>query len=298
MQDNRISVIIPAYQAGNTIDRALRSVASQTLKPGEIVVVDDGSDDDTASVAEALRPIFENVKLTIIRQANAGAGAARNRAIAECTGIILAFLDADDEWLPEKLKRSIFELDLGCYSLVAHNSWIVDGSIKTQNDCALRFRASGDPYENLYRRGYIDTSTVIVKRDLVIQSGGFNESLLNAQDFELWLAVLQNPSEKFLVFEDFLSRYFISSGSIMSFTERRRECAFDIAIRYAPVLQRRGSRWFSALLFRVLVIHFESINAHLAAKRYGTACKVPIRGIFVLIRSFVWAISNYKCSRK
>ena len=63
MQDSRISVIIPAYQAAQTIERALRSVSLQTLKPGEVVVVDDGSNDDTVMAAETLRPIFAEVEL-------------------------------------------------------------------------------------------------------------------------------------------------------------------------------------------------------------------------------------------
>ena len=298
MQDNRISVIIPAYQAAQTIERALRSVSLQTLKPGEVVIVDDGSNDDTVVAAETLRPIFQEVDFLIFRQGNKGAGAARNKAINRSSGSILAFLDADDEWLPEKLERSMAELDTGSYSLVAHNGWIVDGNDNIRNDCAFRYRAPGDPYENLYCRGYIDTCTVVVKRDLVLQVGGFDESLPNAQDFELWLAILEDPSAKFLVFEDFLARYFVIPGSVMSYTERRRICTLEIAGRYVPILKRRGLRWLKSLLFRVLVIHFEAFTAHSSAKRFSHAFMIPLKAIIALIRALIWSSRKTKYCRK
>ena len=102
-----ISVIIPAYKAFLTIERALASVAVQTLKPEQVIVVDDGSGDGTFEIAEAFKDQFHGFELKILSQQNLGAGAARNRATHEATGDWLAFLDADDEWLPEKLAISM-----------------------------------------------------------------------------------------------------------------------------------------------------------------------------------------------
>src|SRR5690349_17735421 len=94
------SVIIPAFNAAATVGRAIDSAVSQTLPPVEVIVVDDGSRDDTFSAASKFGG---NVK--VIRQTNAGPGAARNRAVSESTGEWLAFLDADDSWLPHKMER-------------------------------------------------------------------------------------------------------------------------------------------------------------------------------------------------
>ena len=152
---------------------------------------------------------------------------------------ILVFLDADDEWLPEKIEKSMQHIEIGNLVLVAHNSWIMDGDNQTLNDCAKRFREGPDPFVSLYKKGFIDTCTVVVHRDAVMQVGGFDERLRNAQDFELWLALCADPETKFEVFDDVLSRYYLIPGSIMSHTERRLACCLDIAKRYGPELKRR-----------------------------------------------------------
>ena len=94
-----ISVIIPAFNAERYLAEALESVFAQTQDPGEVWVVDDGSTDGTSSVARA----FSGV--TVLRQENRGVSSARNAAIRRSTGELVAFLDADDRWLPEKLER-------------------------------------------------------------------------------------------------------------------------------------------------------------------------------------------------
>ena len=104
--NNSVSVVIPAYRAAKTIERAIGSAMAQTLCPMEIIVVDDGSDDDTADIATDLLSGAVHVKFQVLVQGNIGAGAARNRGISVATADYVAFLDADDEWLPEKLERA------------------------------------------------------------------------------------------------------------------------------------------------------------------------------------------------
>jgi glycosyltransferase involved in cell wall biosynthesis len=97
-----VSVIIPAYNAGGHLAEAIRSVLAQTLPVSEIIVIDDGSGDNTAAVAQSLSP-----RVTVIRQRNAGPAAARNLGLDIATGDVVAFLDADDVWLQEKLERQV-----------------------------------------------------------------------------------------------------------------------------------------------------------------------------------------------
>src|SRR3954451_11962493 len=95
--DPKISVVIPAFNAAATLEVAVRSALGQTYRPSEVLVVDDGSTDDTAAVASRLG---RGVKL--VRQANQGCGPARNAGVKQAAGDWLAFLDADDAWLPQK----------------------------------------------------------------------------------------------------------------------------------------------------------------------------------------------------
>lgn len=270
-----VSVIIPAYTSAATIGRALAGVGAQTTRPGEVIVVDDGSPDGTAEAAEAARGVLGGVPLTVLRQANGGAGAARNRGIEAARGRLLAFLDADDEWLPAKLERSLARLEATGAVLVAHDGWIVDAAGNAvPNETARRFAEGPDPFVALYRKGYIDTCTVVARRDAVIAAGGFDETLPNAQDFELWLAMLEAPGTAFEVFAEPLARYHLSPGGIMSHTDRRLRCCLTVAARYAPALAGRAGGIAGSLAFRVLAVHAEAARAHADAGRYAAALRI------------------------
>ncbi len=267
-----VSVIIPAYRAAGTIARALGSVARQALKPREVIVVDDGSDDGTRLAAEACRGLLGNIRLSVLSQENAGAGAARNRGIHAATSEYVAFLDADDEWLPEKLARTMPHMAGTANVLVSHNPIVDDGSGETVVDCARHFQATaGDRFASMYRRGYVSTSTVVAGRAAIIAAGGFDTDLANAQDFALWLALLESPETPFHVFGEALTRYHVTPGSIMTHTERRLDCCLDIARRYYPALRRRPGWPLASLCFRIAAVHHEAFAAYRTSGRWGAA---------------------------
>lgn len=123
MPHARISVIIPAFNRGHTLPRALDSVRAQTRAADEILIVDDGSTDNTAEVLTAFPRVH------CIRQENRGVSAARNTGIRAATGDWLAFLDSDDEWRPRKLELQVHALSSSPESRIVHcdEIWVRNG---------------------------------------------------------------------------------------------------------------------------------------------------------------------------
>ena len=190
--DNRlfISVVIAAYNSAAQIGRAIGSVLAQTRPADEIIVVDDGSTDATAEVVQS----FEAARL--IRQANAGAAAARNAGIRAATGNWIAFLDADDEWLPQRLAIQA-DMLARCPQL----AWLSGNYITCL--CGQQRRAAyALPHQV---RGYLDdggvlpdflatyaaglsghTDAMLIRRDVLIEAGLFDTTLKKAEDIDLW----------------------------------------------------------------------------------------------------------------
>ncbi|NQV57563.1 MAG: hypothetical protein HQ503_17000, partial [Rhodospirillales bacterium] len=175
-----------------------------------------------------------------------------------------AFLDADDEWLPEKLKISLDHLQSENRVLVAHNGWVVEDGEETYLDIAARYHAASNAlYHGLYRRGFISTSSVVAHRAAVMEAGCFDEGLLIGQDFDLWLKILAMPGATFEVFDKPLTRYHITPGSITSLTRRRLVSTLKIAARHAPALRQHPGSPLVSLWFRIAAVHLEAVRAYI-----------------------------------
>ncbi len=169
-----ISVVIPAFNAERTISRTLESVFAQTLPPTEVLVIDDGSRDNTVDV---VRAAFPAVKL--VSQTNTGPGGARNHGISLAAGEWIAFLDADDTWRPEKLQRQAESMTDDFDLVHTHASNTSD---------AMR---SGDEstFAAVWRQNPFVTSSVVVRKSAIEAVSGFNEDrrLIGVEDYNLWL---------------------------------------------------------------------------------------------------------------
>lgn len=267
-----VSVVTPAYNNADTIGRALASIAAQTLPPREVIVVDDGSRDDLTAAVAAMVPHMNGVRVRLFRQDNNGAGAARNRAIAEACGTWLAFLDADDEWLPNKVERSLAVNAAGNLVMSSHNLYGVDASGEHLIDSRARWLTNpADPYRTLFLRGFISSSTVMVRRDAVLAAGGFDAGLRSAQDYELWLAVLAAAGNRFETFADPLLRYTLAENGITSRIDRKVACSLAILRRHMGVLRRLPGPVLGPVALRTLIIHVEAVRGHAARRQWGAA---------------------------
>mgnify|MGYP001818149360 CR=1 FL=1 len=184
-----ISVIIPAYDRAHVLCRCLDSVLEQTLEPDEIIVVDDGSTDQTAKLIADRYP-----QITYLHQANQGVSKARNYGVARSIGDWLAFLDSDDEWLPGKLQQQMTALQQQPDYQLCHTEeiWIRNG--RRVNPMNKHAKSGGHIFENCLPLCAISPSSVIIKRDLFDQVGGFDEQLPACEDYDLWLRICaRNP---------------------------------------------------------------------------------------------------------
>lgn len=180
-----VSVVIATHNRVSQVKVALDSVLEQTERVREIIVVDDGSTDDTrtllAGYGNRIRPIF---------QSQSGASAARNRGVAEARGEWIAFLDDDDVWLPAKIAQqmAVARQDPR-FGLVYCSDYAVDDDLRILRTRAAAAENQGDVFERLLIRNFIFTSCVIARRDLVEEAGRFDPQLRFAQDWDLWLKI-------------------------------------------------------------------------------------------------------------
>lgn len=228
-----ISVIIPAYNAAKSIARTLDSVLAQTMTDYEILVVNDGSP-DTAELEAALAKYAE--RMTYIKQENKGAAAARNTAIRAARGQFLAFLDADDFWLPNYLQAQMNVLRQTGADVVYCDALLVGSpSLKGRTFIELApTRCEVTPESLLTVDVGLLTSALIATKKAVWDAGLFDETIPRGHDFDLWLRIAQKRF-KFACNREILAHYTITdsglSGNTIKQIQRRLELLNTIQTR-------------------------------------------------------------------
>ncbi len=185
--DTLVSVIIPVRDGEATLARAITSVARQTHQPLEVIVIDDGSAVAVPDPSE----YFPSLRIRCHRfERSRGVAAARNEGLTLATGAFVAFLDADDEWLPDKLAIQVAGLIGAPDAAFSHADAlsVVDGRERGVIREVPDVRADGpDSWKILLKHGCVITSSVIARRADVVAVGGFDSRLKVAEDQDLWL---------------------------------------------------------------------------------------------------------------
>lgn len=178
-----VSVIIPAYNSRKTIVKSLDSIINQTVAINEVLIIDDGSTDDTAELVSNYIDKHTSQNIKLLQQANSGPSSARNLGIKHAKSDLIAFLDSDDQWLPDKTREQIElfkthgrELCLvGCLTLQSK-----------KNNTNYNFITVD--FKDLLWRNYFSTPTVMIWKELLLENS-FNINQKYSEDYNLWLRV-------------------------------------------------------------------------------------------------------------
>jgi len=205
-----VSVIIPTYNRAYLIGRAIQSVLNQTYQDFEIIVVDDGSTDDTEEIVRG----FKDKRIGYIRhEKNKGAAAARNIGIKAAKSEYIAFQDSDDEWLPEKLEKQmkVFENAPPEVGVVYTDFLRIKGNKKIHIPFSWVTQKEGNIHKELLKGNFVTTQSVVIRKKCFKKSGVFEENLSRLQDWELFIRVSKFYNFKYID-EPLLNLYYTSNS--------------------------------------------------------------------------------------
>lgn len=178
-----VSVIIPTYNSAALVTAAVESALAQTLQPSEVIVIDDGSTDDT-------RQRLSNHRVRYLHQPNQGVAAARNLGLREASGDLIAFLDADDVWHPRKLELQIAAIEANPDVLLLGTS-VFDWPVERFANIDQAGVVTPTPWCKLAIKNRLVTSSVVLRRSALAQAGEFDTALQGPEDHDLWLRIAE-----------------------------------------------------------------------------------------------------------
>lgn len=274
----RVSVVIPTYNSGHLVVEAVESVLRQTCRPDEVIVIDDGSTDDTP---ERLRPYLDRIQY--VPQTNGGVAAARNAGLALATGDLIAFLDADDAWHPHKLERQLAvlsqqpQIDLLATELT---SW--PGQFAAAETLG-RGAVVPVPLAEMLTFNPLATSSVVVRREALERVGRFDTDLFGPEDYDLWLRCAQ--ATQVAILEEPLTGYRDTLGSLGKQAETMRRGLLAIHAK----LDEAGV-WPSAWFRRKCRAHVDYASAYMfyAGGRHQSAARLLVQSL----ASYPWPLPH------
>jgi glycosyltransferase involved in cell wall biosynthesis len=235
----RVSVVIPTYNRAALIRETLDSVLAQTIGDSEVIVVDDGSTDDTATVIATY-----GSRVLYLHQENAGQAAARNRGIRAAGAEYIAFVDDDDLWLPAKLEKQLAGLLAHQDSTWAYcDAQVFDGATSQalHNFSQINTPHAGQVAPALLARDFIASPTPVVRRDVFAEVGYFDESALlkRREDWDMWLRIAAHHPIVYL--PDVLARYRYHGQNAARAEDpwtvhRSRTAVIERAVSFAPAV--------------------------------------------------------------
>lgn len=285
-----VSIVTPTFNRAKYIRLAVESVLAQTERRWELLIVDDGSTDDTATV---LQPYLSDPRINYIYQSNRGQSAARNVALDKARGAYVGFLDSDDIWFPEKLERQLqlFERHPDAHIVHGDETTIDENGDEISRKNMRRY--SGRITPQLLADNSVSITTALVRRECFDVMGGFDPKYGVADDYELWLRFSARYS--FLYDPGLVAGYRVMPDQISS-DKRRRFAAneriiLDFLERHGDCLSSTERRKGLAMFFTRKARYFASVGEFRTAAKaisrslvYAPANPVVWRGVYRVIR--------------
>ncbi len=212
----KVSVIIPTYNRADLLPRAISSVLNQTFKNFELLIIDDGSTDDTKKVVDQF--IEKDARIAYIWQKNSGGPAnPRNVGVEKAAGEFIAFLDSDDEWLAEKLEKQLLVFEKTNFAnvgFVGCNATIIETVGKDKiKKTEYKIKYSGKVFNTILAGNFIWSCTnILIKKEALIQTGAFDTKLKYLDDWDMWIRVSKNYEFDFVDYP--LFNYYIHRTNI------------------------------------------------------------------------------------
>ena len=249
------TVVMPAFRAADTIAQAVQSVLAQTESRFELIVVDDGSPDESAAVARAAA--CGDPRVRVLRQPNSGPASARNRGIASGSAPLVAFLDADDRWSPETLARHLGHFESASYLGVSFARICLHDATLTRPGRVSAFVPSLELAHVMGENPVCTTSNLVARRDVFDSVGGFDAALTHAEDQEWVARVLSTTAWDVRGLDAVLVDYRMSADGLSADLDRMRagwrsmiERVRSYAPRQASVAEPRATALFERYLAR------------------------------------------------
>jgi len=234
MWNPKVSIVIPTYNRADFLPKAMQSVLNQTYRDWEMIIVDDGSTDNTEEVVKGYK---ESGIRYIAHKSNLGISAARNTGIKNSKGKYIALLDSDDEWFPEKLscQMKIFqEKDLK-YGVVCTSGYMI------KDDKVISVKAIPNDLDDFYKiflfKNVIWSSSVLIRKECFEKLGLFDEHLKSCEDWEMWIRI--SKYYKFIFLKTPFITYLIHPGQISENLSAKIEARKRILLKYQEELKSR-----------------------------------------------------------
>ena len=285
-----VSVIIPTYNHAMYIERTLESVFQQTYKNYEIIVIDDGSTDNTQEVIKS----YEN-KITYICKENEGTAKSRNLGLKIAKGRYVAFLDSDDLWMPQKLELQVTLLDknidigLVCtdFEIFCENEEgikIIEKRVETSFDFS---------FNRLFSGNFVQNSSVMVRRECFDKVGLFDEVFPIAKDYDMWLRIRR--FYEFGHIPQILARYRIHQGNVLGIDPEKGFSWYlttteTFLQKFPSIAHEYGidkNQYFNDVYFKCGVKNYQDRQYKMAVKRFAKS---------LAYKPFCWKSFSYCCS--